>query len=203
MTVRTRLLVLITMLVTGCSLGTAGMLAWLAWRSILARAEEDAVLLARLRSHLGGKFLGADRRRGGKTAWRADADGSLPGRPARRPRPARRHRRAGIAAVLLQTTAARTGLDEIWITDQRSIVDMSSMDEVNETLVEEFSFGDLVALEPMRAGRVAGVVTEPIHRAVDDRSFVYAGVPTQRGRLWLGMTSATLLICASGSACAG
>ncbi len=98
MTVRTRLLVLITMLVTVCSLGTAGMLAWLAWRSILARAEEDAVLLARLLAELGGS-LGADRRRGGKTAWRADADGSLPGRPARRSRPARGHRRAGIAAL--------------------------------------------------------------------------------------------------------
>ena len=87
---------------------------------------------------------------------------------------------------LLQTTAARTGLDEIWITDRRGIVDLSSMDEVDETLVEEFSFSDLVALEPMRAGRVAGVVTEPIHRAVDDRSFVYAGVPTQRGAALVG-----------------
>ena len=48
MTVRTRLLVLITLLVTACSLGTAGMLAWLAWRSILARALDDAVLLAHL-----------------------------------------------------------------------------------------------------------------------------------------------------------
>ena len=180
MTVRTRLLVLITMLVTVCSLGTAGMLAWLAWRSILARAEEDAVLLARLLADSAGVSeqiaVEAERLLGERMLTEAYLAGQLVDLGRREGTDARELRR------LLQTTAARTGLDEIWITDRRGIVDLSSMDEVDETLVEEFSFSDLVALEPMRAGRVAGVVTEPIHRAVDDRSFVYAGVPDTTGR---------------------
>ena len=74
------------------------MLAWLAWRSILARAEEDAVLLARLLADSAGVSeqiaLEAE-----KAAWRADAGGSLSRRPARRSRPrARVPKRAGAAA---------------------------------------------------------------------------------------------------------
>ena len=48
MTLRMRLLLLITMLVTVSTLVTAGLLAWLAWRTLLTRAEEDAVLMGRI-----------------------------------------------------------------------------------------------------------------------------------------------------------
>ena len=87
---------------------------------------------------------------------------------------------------VLRTAAAHTGLDEIWVLDAAGDVALSSLDEVDETLSEEFSFAGLPGLAPLRAGQVAGVVTEPVRRAVDDRSLVFAGVPIADGAALVG-----------------
>lgn len=179
MTVRTRLLLLITLLVTACSLATAGMSAWLAWRSILTRAQDDAVLLAELLADSASVSeqiaLEAEQLLGDRMLSEAYLAGRLVDL-------GRRHA-AGDAELqrILRTSAAHTGLQEIWIVDRDGRVSLSSLDEIDQTLAEEFDFGDQAAPPTLREGRVAGLVTEPVHRPVDDRTLVFAGVPTATG----------------------
>ena len=179
MTVRTRLLVLITLLVTVCTLSTAGMMAWLAWRSILERAQDDAILLARLLADSAGVSeqiaLDAEQVLGDRMLAEAYLAGQIVdlGRRQRTDETELRH--------LLQTSAARTGVQEIWIVDPSGKVTLSSLDEVDELIANEFDFAETAAPAVLRAGRYAGIVTEPIHRDVDGRTMVFAGVRTKSG----------------------
>ena len=179
MTVRTRLLLLITLLVIACSLGTGGTLAWLAWRSILDRAKEDAVLLARLLADSASvseqSALEAEKVLGERMLAEAFLAGQLIDLG--------RNRSAEGQELhhLLQVATAHTGLEEIWILDATGKVELSSLDEIDEIRDDEFSFASVASLSPLLTGRVAGVVTEPVTREVDNRSLVFAGVPTANG----------------------
>ena len=179
MPVRTRLLVLITLLVTACSLGTAGMLAWLAWRSILARAVDDAVLLAHLLADSASvseqAALEAEDLLGDRMLAEAYLAGQLVDLGQRQ------HIGETELRNILKTSAAHTGLQEIWIVNPAGKVVLSSLDEIDESIADEFDFADRAAPTMLRAGRIAGLVTEPVHRAVDDRTSVYAGVRTDTG----------------------
>lgn len=179
MTVRTRLLVLITLLVTVCSLSTASMLAWLAWRSILDRAKDDAVLLAHLLADSASvseqTALDAEQLLNDRMLAEAYLAGQLVDL-------GRRHHVGDLELRhILQTTAAHTGLQEIWILDPAGKVALSSLDEIDQSIASEFNFAESAAPTILRAGRVAGLVTEPIHRQVDGRTMVFAGVRTETG----------------------
>ncbi|MGD9509499.1 MAG: hypothetical protein AB7X49_13220, partial [Geminicoccaceae bacterium] len=188
MTVRTRLLVLITLLVTVCSLSTAGMLAWLAWRSILDRAKDDAVLLAHLLADSASvseqTALDAEQLLNDRMLAEAFLAGQLVDL-------GRRHHIGDLELRhILQTTAAHTGLQEIWIVDPAGKVALSSLDEIDQSIADEFNFAESAAPTILRAGRVAGLVTEPIYRQVDGRTMVFAGVRTDTGAALIAQDAA-------------
>jgi sigma-B regulation protein RsbU (phosphoserine phosphatase) len=174
LTVRARLLLLVTLLVVSCTLGTAGLLAWLAWTSMIDRARATAPAVAEVLSSTAGvaerTALEIDAVVGDSMLTQAYLTAHLVDLGAMQGARAEDMRRR-LAAI-----AARTALDEIWITDSQGRPWLSSMDEVDAETGDGVWQAGFAIFAPLLEGRLFGLVPEAVSRPLDGRPFKYVAV---------------------------
>lgn len=172
MTVRARLFLLVTLLVGICTLGTAGIMAWLAWSSLLERARVEAALvtnvLARTASVSEQIDLEVDKLIGEGMLTQAYLAAEL----------VDIGRRGGVTpqtiAWRLREVAARTSLDEIWVADEAGETVLTSMDALDASSRIDAEVAGLPDFAPVLAGREFGAAPETTFDAGDGNIFRYA-----------------------------
>jgi sigma-B regulation protein RsbU (phosphoserine phosphatase) len=168
MSVRARLFLLVTLLVGICTLGTAGIMAWLAWSSLLERARLEAALvttvLARTASVSEQTAIEVDDIVGDGMVAQAHLAAQLVDIGRRGDvEPPELERR-------LREITARTALDGIWITDDSGAITLSSLDEIEA----DPPVVDLPAFGPVLSGRRFGVAPDSARRDAGSRELRYA-----------------------------
>lgn len=174
MTLRSRLLALTTLLTALGILCSAGLLAYTTWQTMAEQAREDGMAVAGLlaRTASVSEQVPID-------VEVVIGDGMLAQAYAIA-HPYDLARRAGVAPhafnMRLQEIAARTGLDEIWITDATVAVVASSLPEIDASLAEDAELTRAPLLQPLLTGQRFSVVSGALERTLDGRTFKYAGV---------------------------
>jgi sigma-B regulation protein RsbU (phosphoserine phosphatase) len=172
MTVRARLFLLVTLLVGICTLGTAGIMAWLAWSSMLERAKLEAALvtnvLARTASVSEQVDIEVDKIVGDSMLTQAYLAAEL----------VDLGRRGGVdpteVSRQLGRITARTALDEIWVADELGRTVLSSMDGLDASPEVDAEIASLPAFAPVLAGRQSGATPDALRRGDDGATFRYA-----------------------------
>ena len=172
MTVRARLFLLVTLLVGICTLGTAGIMAWLAWSSLLERARVEAALvttvLARTASVSEQVDIEVDKLIGEGMLTQAYLAAEL----------VDLGRRAGVDPKALEwrlrEVTARTSLDEIWVADEVGQTTLSSMDSLDASPQIDAEVAGLPDFTPVLAGRQFGASPETTFDSGDGNIFRYA-----------------------------
>lgn len=178
MTLRGRLLLLSSLLVASCVLPAGAVLGYVTWQALLERAREETLLAARLVARIAaiaeqvpheveaivGETLVTEAYLVSQLASLAE-QGGVPAREL---------------GMRLAEVAARTDLDEVWVTDSAGRLLASSRDAVDATIAED----DPTMLE--LAQRVGGgsrfaTVTGSIRRPLDGAEMKYAGVRRGEG----------------------
>lgn len=180
MTVRGRLVLLVTLLIATATISTAAVFATISWRAMVEQAKQDGILVARLLAqtlHVAQQvpvtvegIVGQDMlAQAHLVAQMADL--------------ARRH---GIPDAEVQRrlreSSARTGLGEVWVTDPKGTPTLSSLDEIDASVGEDSGILRNEAFAPLLDGRRFALVTEALRRDLDDRELAYAGVALPEGR---------------------
>ena len=172
MTVRARLFLLVTLLVGICTLGTAGIMAWLAWSSLLERARVEAALvttvLARTASVSEQVDIEVDKLIGQGMLTQAYLAAEL----------VEVARRGGVDPAIiewrLREVAARTSLDEIWVADEAGDTVLSSMEAVDASPELDAEVAGLPDFAPVLGGRQFGAAPEATFDVGDGNIFRYA-----------------------------
>lgn len=183
MTVRHRLMLLVTLLITVSVITTASVFAIAAWRTAVEQARQDGVLVARLLAQTVSVAQQApvtvDDIAGEAMVGQAQLVAQLVGLVRRHAIPADEVQRG------LQEVASRSGLGELWVTGADGTPLFSSLDAIDATLGGDDPQLRGRAFEPLRNGSKARLVTGPVHRALDGRTLKIAGVPVPGGGMAL------------------
>src|SRR3954447_6789803 len=173
MTLRARLLLLTSLLVAACVLLTGGVLGYEAWRSLRERAMEEAALASTLLGRVAAVAEQAPDQletiAGDALATEAYLVSEMVDLAGRANLP------AAELGQRLRELAARTDLDEVWVTDRQGTPVASSYDEVDATIAEDGPvIGELV--DKIRGSTRFVTVSGVIHRDIDRAAMKYAGV---------------------------
>lgn len=172
MTVRARLFLLVTLLVGICTLGTAGIMAWLAWSSLLERARVEAALvttvLARTASVSEQVDIEVDQLVGDSMLTQAYLAAELVdiGRLG--------NVDPELMAWRLRQVTARTALDEIWVTDEAGETTLTSMDGLDASPEVDAEIAAMPDFASVLAGRQFGAAPEAVTQPGDGSTFRYA-----------------------------
>lgn len=173
MTVRARLFLLVTLLVGICTLGTAGIMVWLAWSSLLDRARIEAALvttvMARTASVSEQVGVEVDKIIGDGMLTQAYLAAEL----------VDVGRRGGLSADEVQRrlreVTARTALDEIWVADEAGRTTLSSMDGLDASPELDAEIAGIPAFAPVLSGREFGAAPDAAsHQDDETGGFRYA-----------------------------
>src|SRR3954447_3122730 len=173
MTLRARLLLLTSLLVAACVLLTSGVLGYEAWRSLRERAMDEAALASTLLGRVAAVAEQAPDQlesvAGDALATEAYLVSEMVDLAGRANLP------AAELGQRLRELAARTDLDEVWVTDRQGTPVASSYDEVDATIAEDGPvIGELV--DKIRGSTRFVTVSGVIHRDIDRAAMKYAGV---------------------------
>jgi phosphoserine phosphatase RsbU/P len=173
MTLRGRLLLLSSLLVASCVVLAGAVLGYVTWQALIGRARDEALLAARLIARIAaiaeqvpdeveaivGETLVTESYLVAHLADLAQRNGVPPRELSMR----------------LADVAARTDLEEAWVTDRAGALVASSRDEVDATIAEDDPTLAELARKVQASERFA-TTTGPIRRELDKAEMKYAGV---------------------------
>jgi phosphoserine phosphatase RsbU/P len=179
MTVRRRLMLLVTLLIAASVLSTAGVFAVISWRTMVAQTKQDSLLLARLLAQTVSVAQQAP-----LTVEEVAAEG-MAGQADLVARLVAQAQRNGLGAAdvgdTLRTVAARNGLGEIWVTDRQGRPLLSSLDDLDARLGEDDPLLRSESFAALRRGERARMTLSPAYRAADRRNLIIGGAALDDG----------------------
>lgn len=174
MTLRRRLFLFVTLIIAIGVPSTAGVFAYVSWRSVLERTERDGALVAQLLaqsiSFIQQVPVAIQEIVGRDVQAQADIVAHLI--------QIARQRKAAPLEInqALRNIAANNGIPEIWVTDARGAPTFWSLDDISATIGVDSGLALRPVFRPLLEGNWFSIFTDLQVRNLDHRELYYGGV---------------------------